>query len=163
MVRHTVDFYENSLDAEFGLFRLLDLQCMLGQTVDQVSRSIRRMSLRLISSPDIPRLEVLSSPSQDDWLAKSAELYRSGKREESLDIIFDSIDDMLLESKFEDCDKILAEISVAELANPQLLTVLTATAPAKERLPSRQALVKRVKLTLNERGGNASRLLAGLE
>jgi len=70
---------------------------------------------------------------------------------------------MLLASRFDDCDAILTETSVAELSNPQLLTLLTATAAAKDRLPGRQALIGRVKLVLEERGGDASRLLAGLE
>ena len=163
MVRQTIDLYENSLNPRFGFVRLLDLQGMLGKTVEQISQSVRRMSLQLIPSLDVSRLEAASNRSTIDWLARSIELYQAGKKEESLDVIFDTIDDMLLASRFDDCDAILTETSVAELSNPQLLTLLTATAAAKDRLPGRQALIGRVKLVLEERGGDASRLLAGLE
>jgi hypothetical protein len=70
---------------------------------------------------------------------------------------------MLLASKFNECDRGLSEIPVEEISNAQLLTVLTATIAAKERLSNRNELVRRVRLELERRGADAFRLLSGLE
>jgi len=87
---------------------------------------------------------------------------KRGKKEESLDLIFDALDDLLLKSRFKDCDEVLASIAADRLNNAQLLTVLTATLPAKSRLRSRADFVVRVEATLHKRGANVAGLMSGL-
>jgi hypothetical protein len=150
--------YEASPNPRFAILQLLTLQRMLSQTLEHLSKAI----IELVHQ-QIPQADVAPEGSHIDWVSQSIELYQSGKKEESLDIIFDFIDEMLLSSKFNDCDKALLQLSVEELSNPQLLTVLTATLAAKEHLANRATFVDRVKSQLERRGADASRLLAGLE
>jgi hypothetical protein len=158
MVRHTIEIYEASLDPRFAMLRLLALQGMLGQVLGHLSRTVSRLGRQLI-----PSLDARPGFSPAEWITKSMELYQAGKKEESLDVIFDTIDEMLLASKFNECDRGLSEIPVEEISNAQLLTVLTATIAAKERLSNRNELVRRVRLELERRGADAFRLLSGLE
>ena len=83
--------------------------------------------------------------------------------ERALDLIFDRLDDLLIGSKFIECDSILATFDVGTMSTAQLLTVLTATAAAKDRLPNRAEFYKRAKSVMTTRGIDADRLLAGLE
>jgi hypothetical protein len=158
MVHSAIDVYENSFEPGYGMVRLFGLQSMLTQALGRLSESILRVGRQLIPSLGAP-----PGHYSINWIAKSIELYRAEKREESLDVIFDSIDEMLLESKFAECDAALSETPVDELSNAQLLTFLTATVAAREHLPSRNRFVGRVKSVLKQREADAPRLLAGLE
>lgn len=108
------------------------------------------------------RLVGVGEPVAPTWLEEAMVLAGRGKKEESLDVIFDALDDLLLKSKFKDCDEALASIVADRLSNAQLLTVLTATLQAKSRLPSRAGLVSRVKSTLHQRGADVKGLMSGL-
>jgi hypothetical protein len=158
MTRQTIAMYEASPNSRFAILQLLALQRMLSQTLEHLSKAI----IELVHQ-QIPQADPAPEDSHIDWISQSVELYQHGKKEESLDIIFDFIDDMLLSSRFSDCDRLLLQLSVEDLSNPQLLTVLTATLAAKEHLASRATFVDRVKSELGRRGADASRLLAGLE
>ena len=81
----------------------------------------------------------------------------------SLDVIFDSIDELLLASRFDACDSALLLLPVASLTNAQLLTVLTATLQARSLLPSRTQIFDAVKVTLTNRGADVEAMLVGLE
>jgi hypothetical protein len=71
---------------------------------------------------------------------------------------------MLLAGRFDECKELLEEMPVGRLSNAQLLTVLTATLAARDKLnPSRAGLVDRIKSTLAARGAEADQLLSGLE
>jgi hypothetical protein len=158
MVHGAIGICEYSYKPESRMTCLFSVRRMLLHALGRTSESIEKVRLR-------QPIALLEPPSDSgiDWIETSVRLNDQGKKEESLDIIFDTIDDMLLESKFEECDAALMQAPVEELSNPQMLTFLTATAPAKDRLPSREAFVYRVKLALKERGADSSRLLAGLE
>jgi hypothetical protein len=166
MVQSAIVVYENSSDPGYGVSRLLDLQRMLTQVVSQISESVQRVSCQFIPSLNAPpRDSWIAAPahSRIAWIDTSVDLFRAGKKEESLDVIFDNLDEMLLGLKFAECDALLQEIPIGELSNAQLLTVLTATVAAKESLPRRNIFVDRVKSVLNKRRADAPRLLAGLE
>jgi hypothetical protein len=97
------------------------------------------------------------------WIDRAIELEGQGKREESLDAIFDGLDELLLNGKFEQCAAILSLLPVQRLSNAQLLTVLTASLPARNKLSTREALVDRVKALLKARGADVARLMVGLD
>ena len=157
MTRNAIAMYEASPDPRVGLYRLLALQRKLSQTFDDLSRAISGVIYEKLPQ------HVELSYTYVDWIAKSNTLYRTERKEEALDLIFDSIDDMLLAEKFRECDDALSRILIEDLSNSQLLTVLTATLPAKSRLPRRGTFFSRAKAVLDRRGAHASRLLAGLE
>jgi hypothetical protein len=156
MTRHAIAMCEASPDPRIAISGLLSLQQKLSRTFEDLSKAISA-----VVHQQIPQIE--PTYTRVDWIWKSNDLYRSGRKEEALDLIFDAIDDMLLASKFRECDSALSRISVDDLSNSQLLTVLTATIAARDRLPFRKALLNRAKLELERRGADAPRLLAGLE
>jgi hypothetical protein len=102
-------------------------------------------------------------PRAGAWIHDAIALAERGKKEESLDLIFDTLDGLLLKSRFTDCDEALASIAADRLSNAQLLTVLTATLPAKAHLPSRADCVRRVRSTLRKRGADVTGLMSGLD
>ena len=160
MVHGAIDIIERSYDSKSGLMCLIGVRQMLVHALDRTSESIQNVR----RSQPIPLLEAPSEGSSPvSWIDTSVTLYQEWKKEESLDVIFDTIDDMLLGSKFSACDTALSEIQVEDLSNAQLLTVLTATIAAKKHLLNRDHFVSRVEDVLKLRGADAPRLLAGLE
>lgn len=97
------------------------------------------------------------------WLEEAMKLEATGRSEESLDIIFDKLDDWLLGGSFDACSSFLADAPVDQLLTAQLLTILTATLPAYVKLPARAAFFDRVREVLRQRGEDADTLLSGLE
>ena len=110
----------------------------------------------------LERRSVAAQPSTLTWLAEAVVLAERGKKDESLDVIFDALDDLLLQSRFKECDEALTSMVTDRLSNAQLLTVLTATLQAKSRLPSRPDFVSRGKSTLRKRGADVKGLVSGL-
>jgi len=97
------------------------------------------------------------------WIERSIELQRAGEIEQALDVIFDNLDELLQSSKYEQCSFALASLPVGRLTDAQLLTALTATAPARHQLPGRKPFFSRVERTLTARGVDVERLLSGLQ
>lgn len=96
------------------------------------------------------------------WINEAVRLEEEGSIEESLDMIFDTIDDWLLDGRFEECSSFLRVLEVETLTTPQLLTILTATLPARSALGDREEFFVRVRTTLQDRGEAADALLSGL-
>ena len=97
------------------------------------------------------------------WLVEAIQLEATGRSEESLDIIFEKLDDWLLGGSFDACSSFLADAPVNELSTAQLLTILTATLPACTKLPARATFFDRVRQFLRGRGEDADTLLSGLK
>ena len=74
-----------------------------------------------------------------------------------IDRVFDEIDGLLLREKYACVDAVLRHANVEALHADLLLTLLTATLPAKGRLRERAAFFKRV------RGVLSGEVLEGLE
>lgn len=98
----------------------------------------------------------------DPWLTTAVKLEATGQSEESLDIIFDKLDDWLLDRCFVECSTFLRDVSVDHLSTSQLVTMLTATVHASRELPYRQSFLDRVKRALLSRGEDADTILCGL-
>jgi|GEM_PF-5265289 len=105
----------------------------------------------------------LKSPHNYFWIEQAIELERNGKTEESIDVIFDHIDDLLLDSRFDECDEAIRAMPIDRMTNGQLITVLTATADAKMVLQSRADFYRRTKAALVAKSAHADNLLFGLE
>ncbi|MBI3463237.1 MAG: hypothetical protein HY000_09285 [Planctomycetes bacterium] len=99
----------------------------------------------------------------EPFLIRAHRLDQRGRTDAALDLIYDSVDEFLRTSEFERLDLILANVAVAKLSVDILLGILTATLPAKSRLPSRAKLFKCIEQELKTRGRYEQGLLIGLE
>jgi hypothetical protein len=75
--------------------------------------------------------------SEDKFMERVMRLEEKGNIDSALDLLYDQIDARLKAGKFEDTDKLLQKLNVAKLSIDLLLGVLTASLPARYKLPSR--------------------------
>ena len=83
---------------------------------------------------------------------------------DSLDIIYDRLDDLLCENKFAECDDFLVRIADEPERSPlaALVGILTVTLAAAKKLPHRTRLREVVHKRLLAAGQNADAALKGL-
>ncbi len=79
-----------------------------------------------------------------------------------LDKVYDNIDALLSSSNFEQCNSLLRGLNVNETGTDLLLGYLTATFPAKSRLPYRDTFYQNVEKVMLERKESEPGLLTGL-
>ena len=96
-------------------------------------------------------------------MERACRLERSGYLDKALDLVYDAVDQMLRASRFEQLDLIMANVEADDYSVDVLLGLLTATFPAKSRLPSRAKLFTTLQKVLRERGEDVDSLLLGLE
>ena len=77
-------------------------------------------------------------------------------------MIYDGVDELLRRGDFSQLDEHLAHLDVAALSTTLLIGVLTATLPAKGRLPARAPLFLTVEKTIRDRGEYEDGMLTGL-
>ena len=98
----------------------------------------------------------------ESFVKSAAELERGGSPDSALDLIYDRVDELLRGAEWSACAAVLDDINVSECSTDILLALLTATLPAKNRIPSRGGFLERVDHELRTRGEHEDRLLAGL-
>lgn len=103
------------------------------------------------------------SPAIEGFVLRAQRLEEHGNPDEALDLIYDAIDALLRDGRFEKCDEDLRDIDVSTTSVDILLGVLTATLPAHSRLPSRPRLVRAARDVLLGMNEDADLILAGLE
>lgn len=83
----------------------------------------------------------------------------------AIDVIFNYMNNLLVEGKFEFCDRILSEVALTRIPPVLMISFLTITAAAKPKLKNRHRFFSIVqRLIVQERGEKgAQRLLNGLE
>ncbi|MFO0607981.1 MAG: hypothetical protein U0324_32755 [Polyangiales bacterium] len=81
----------------------------------------------------------------EDFLERVYSLSQSDREAALLDLIYDTLDDMLLDEQFGRCDAALARVDVRRLSAVAMVGFLTITLTAKHLLPSRVALVARIR------------------
>ena len=64
-------------------------------------------------------------------------LERMGSRSETLDVIFDTLDDLALSGNYQELDDILSKLDVCDLSELICSGILSVTRPVAEHLPSR--------------------------
>ncbi len=82
--------------------------------------------------------------------------------EEILDRIFGNIDGLLLEGNFEEVNKTLSHLKIEQEPTTSLITYLTATFPAKDKLAYRSKFYENVELELKSRENYDPRFVQGL-
>lgn len=100
-----------------------------------------------------------------DVFLDSAYLVSKTSVDRALDIIFNTIDDLLLDDKFDICNQILESVWVDVFDLDLLLGFLTITFAAKSHLKCRERFFERVydKCLLEEGKKHTEELLVGLE
>ncbi|MCH7989825.1 MAG: hypothetical protein IID46_11845 [Planctomycetes bacterium] len=108
--------------------------------------------------------EVPSRMSQcESFVRRAQRLDEQGRTDAALDLIYDSIDEMLRNGQFSNLDSLLVQLPTNTLSPDMLLGVLTATLPARSRLSNRKEFFHNVEASLKERGEYEDGLLTGLE
>jgi len=82
-----------------------------------------------------------------DWLQEIYQQVETGTEEgtdRAIDILFKHIDTMFLDGEFEGCNEILPKIDLERLDTNLLVGLLSITVAAKDKLPSRPELVRRI-------------------
>jgi hypothetical protein len=102
-------------------------------------------------------------PRQRSILEDARRLDKLGRIDAALDIVFDRVDELLLEGDFEKVDQEISRIRETDFSAELLLGILTVTLPAKENLPGRPDLYSRIKQWLESYSELEDGLLVGLE
>jgi len=97
------------------------------------------------------------------FVDRARRLDAMGRTDAALDLLYDAIDQLMRQSKFDELDTILPGVPIAECSLDLLLAFLTATLPARIRLSSRPKFFADVKSELQSRGELEEGLLTGLE
>jgi len=82
---------------------------------------------------------------------------------EKIDLILDKFDELFRTGNFEETDRELRALELGRLSESELITYLTATRPAKDKLPSRQRIYSEIQILLENRGYESRSILDGLE
>ncbi len=90
-------------------------------------------------------------------------LDKQGRVHAALDLLYERIDQFFRRGRFADVDSIVANTNYATLSTNLLVGLLTATLPAKSKLPSRAHLFRQAESLIKERREWDDDLLTGLE
>lgn len=98
------------------------------------------------------------------WLAEVYEAVAERRVRHAIDVLFERMDDLFLEGKFQEADRILSSVDVEKLDENLMVGFLTITFAAKEHLNNRDALYQHIedKLRQTLTPGELSSLLQGL-
>ena len=100
---------------------------------------------------------------QETFLARAQRLDHGGHGDAALDLIYDSIDELMHSGALGQLDSLLAHVSAVDLSTDILLGILTATLPARASLPARRWLFPEIEQTLRARGHFEDGILTGLD
>jgi hypothetical protein len=101
--------------------------------------------------------------SLDELLEPVLQLEKHGRIDSALDALYDRVDDLLKTEEFETLDGMLRQAKVESLSADVLLGLLTATLPARAKLPARANFFAEAEASIKARGEWENGLLAGLE
>lgn len=105
----------------------------------------------------------ISVSSPGSFLSRAKQLENDNRIDKALDLVYASIDQMLRSERFSEVNTLLDSLLLADYSTDVLLTLLTATFPAKSHLPSRLTFYEKARHLLDQRGEDVETLLVGLE
>jgi tetratricopeptide (TPR) repeat protein len=85
-----------------------------------------------------------------DWLLEVYSLVSQARREAAIDLVFERIDALLREGRFDSCDEVLRAVDTRRLSTSLMVAFLSITLAAKDELKSRAALVDRIEARLGD-------------
>lgn len=96
------------------------------------------------------------------WLNECLELMTQGKDGAAIDVMFEAVDDLLLDGKFEEVDAQLDELDVTQFNSTMTVAILSITYPIRDR-EARKRLADRARQHIyNIAPDRAERLLKNL-
>ena len=102
-----------------------------------------------------------SDPSE--FVVRANRLDTSGYRNAAMDLLYERIDQVMRDGDFDVLDSVLKTLDAEHLSLDVILGVLTATLPARRRLPTRKTFFQEAERTLRARGEYDDGILTGLE
>lgn len=97
---------------------------------------------QLLINTTAEKREAKSAPPQ--WVEEMYLLVAHRELERAVDLLFERVDDLLLEGRMNECDAILRTIDIDQLDSNLMVSLLSITLPAASELPYRPTLVARV-------------------
>lgn len=85
-----------------------------------------------------------------DWTEVYAAVGSTSRTDHTIDVLFNTIDDMLIDGEFDSCDAGLETLDLERLDTNLLIAALSITKSAAPILPSRQRFVERVEQRVRE-------------
>jgi hypothetical protein len=104
-----------------------------------------------------------TKPSLEEYLQPVLQLERRARIDSALDALYDRVDDSLKTGQIKTLDEMLREAKAGFFSTDILLGLLTATLPARSRLPARARFFADAEASIKARGEWEDGLLAGLE
>lgn len=98
-----------------------------------------------------------------DFVERATSLEQSGFSDSALDLVYDSIDELLHSGHFALCASVLDKLDVEKCSVDVLVGLLTATLPARTRIENRERFFRSVEQELGRRGSYEPAILKGLE
>jgi hypothetical protein len=98
-----------------------------------------------------------------EFVQRAVRLDEKGHTDAALDLIYDSVDELMRKGEFPQLDSMLSKVEPASLSADILLGILTATLPARSRLAARRDLFRKAESVLKARSDWQEGLLVGLE
>ena len=114
---------------------------------------------------NIDTLQILLTHARhlENFVERAVRLDKSGKTDAALDLIYDNVDSLLSNGKYEELDLMLKSVDADLLPTDILLGLLTATLPAKTKLPSRSNFFQLTEMQIKTRAEWEEGILTGLE
>jgi hypothetical protein len=97
------------------------------------------------------------------WFMRATHQFIAGERTVSLDLIYDTIDNMLIIAEFEKVDQLLQEIDIHNTPTTLLIGVLTITLTACDQLSFRAEFFNSIQSELKQRDKLIPGMLDGLD
>lgn len=110
-------------------------------------------------APEFPRQDA----HRNTFLGRAQRLDGLGQIDAALDLIYDSIDEILRHGQFSKLDSLLEQTLIEDQSTDLLLGLLTSTLPARSKLSSRKKFFSEVEVCLENREELEDGLLTGLE
>lgn len=111
------------------------------------------------SLPITPRVmggpAYLTSPTWDLLPYRIYKLCLEDRSDEAIDLLFDRVDDLLLEGRMDEVDRLLEQVKLERLNEDLLVAFLTITAAAWDKLPAREKYREKMRRLMVERKGEA--------
>lgn len=97
-----------------------------------------------------------------EWLSKFYESSSLDDTPKDMQPLIVGIQNLFLEKKYDIVNAILLEMDITKLSHIAMLSIITTTFPARNKLTAWSNTTERVRLKLNEDGRNANSIMAGL-
>ncbi len=99
----------------------------------------------------------------ETFVTRAQRLDQAGHGDAALDLVYDSVDELMHSGELGQLDTLLAHVSPVDLSTDILLGILTATLPARTSLPARTKMFSEIEQALRNRGHYEEGILTGLD